>query len=93
MAEQDDDNIPLLDEVVRQGNGEPKQPQGKQAGNGRGNDEPGLSDAEIEAIANRVVERYTRAMQQAVARAIRQALQVKARQQGSRKDDSGESGQ
>jgi len=90
MAQQDDNDIPLLDEVVREGNGEPKQLRSDEGGESGSDADPTLSDAEIEAIANRVVERYTRAMQQAVARAIRQALQVKARQQRSSSDDSGQ---
>jgi len=79
MASEDDedDDIPLLQAVLRPGD----------AGNtserapntpSRSADVP-LSDAEIEAIASRVVERHTKRMEEAVARAIRQAIDVKAR--------------
>lgn len=72
MAEQedDDDRIPLLEDVVRVG---------REAAIERSAQGETLSEAEIEAIAARVVERHTKEMEQAVARAIRTALEHKQR--------------
>lgn len=47
----------------------------------------GLSDAEIEAIARRVVERQTEQISMAVARAIRQGLALRERNAASEEDD------
>lgn len=67
-----DDEIPLLEDIVRPGSGaSPKDDQGR----------PTLTESEIEAIAARVVERHSARIEQAVARAIRAALDMKARQQ------------
>ncbi len=65
MAEQDDDGIPLLDDIVRAG---------RAANGATESDKTTLTDAEIEAIAARVVERHTKEIEEAVARAIRKAL-------------------
>lgn len=78
----EDDSIPLLDDVVRPGNGQPARP--------RQETERALSEAEIEAIAARVVERHAKTMEAAVARAIRAALDNRARspdQSGGGADD------
>jgi hypothetical protein len=75
-----DDDIPLLEDIVRPGSGpSPKDEQGR----------PTLTESEIEAIAARVVERHSARIEQAVARAIRTALDMKARQQ---QGDSGSGG-
>lgn len=77
----EDDGIPLLDDIVH-----------TSGGNGPRSEGAGLSDTEIEAIAARVVERHAqqmvRDMEQAVARAIRTALNVKARGSEHSKDDA-----
>ncbi|MEF8834142.1 MAG: hypothetical protein V5A42_04710 [Halofilum sp. (in: g-proteobacteria)] len=62
----DDDAIPLLEDVVRSG----REASPRRAAQ----DAPSLSEDDIEAIAARVVERHTHQIEQAVARAIRQAL-------------------
>lgn len=79
MADQDDedDNIPLLEDVLRPGD-----PSRSANRHGSGSANPGdgsLSEAEIEAIAARVVERHTQRIEAAVARAIHQAIEMKAR--------------
>jgi len=77
MAGDNDDDIPMLEDIVRPGNGNSRDP-GATDGASR---QPRLSEAEIEAISRRVVERYVAQIERAIARAIRSALQVKARQQ------------
>ena len=71
MADQDDDDdIPTLHDVVRPGNGRPRG-----GGNpGPGASAPPLTEAEIEALAHRVLERHSAEIEQALARAIRSAL-------------------
>lgn len=67
MAESDDDDdIPLLNDVVRSGR-ETSAHRGAQY-------RSSLSADDIEAIAARVVERYMPEIQQAIALAIHQAL-------------------
>ena len=65
--EPDDDDVPILRDLVRHGR---KRPPDTQAQSGP----PGLSSDEIEAIAARVVAEHVPMMEQAVARAIREAL-------------------
>lgn len=72
-----DDDIPILDDIVRPGT------------NGRrANDQqeeqsaPALTDEEIEAIAQRVMDRYSAALEKSIARAIRRALDRKERDSG-----------
>lgn len=66
----EDDDIPLLEDVVRAG---------RETGpRHTTQDAPNLSEDDIEDIAARVVERYTHEIEQAVARAIRQALTERA---------------
>lgn len=72
MAEHDDDGIPLLDDIVRTG-----RPTGGSESPAPDSAKTALSEADIEAIAARVVERHTREIEQAVARAIRKALESK----------------
>lgn len=66
-----DDDIPILDDVVRPGNGRGRKnnPEGRQSST--------LTDEEIEAIAARVLERYSEALEKAIERAIRKALERK----------------
>ncbi|MDZ7828259.1 MAG: hypothetical protein U5K33_01835 [Halofilum sp. (in: g-proteobacteria)] len=67
-----DDDIPILDDVVRPG-----------SNGGRANDRrtsehsTGLTDEEIEAIARRVMDRYSAALERSIANAIRRALDRK----------------
>lgn len=72
-----DDKIPTLEDVIRPGNGH--------AANGSTDREQGntLSDAEIEAIAKRVMERYSQALEKSLTRAIKRALD---RKNGGSKD-------
>ncbi len=63
----EDDGIPLLEDVVRTGRETDRRGAAQ-------DDTPALSEDAIEAIAARVVERHTHEIEQAVARAIRQAL-------------------
>lgn len=82
MAGTSKDDIPELHDIVRPG------------AEGRGqqqDDRPrtaALTENEIEAIAARVIERYSDQLEQAVARAITAALQVKHRPQDQ--DDEGD---
>lgn len=69
MADDDDDDVPLLEDIIRPGAGpQPKDDRGR----------PTLTDDEVESIAARVVERHTARIEAAVARAIRTALDMKA---------------
>lgn len=79
MASEDDedDDIPLLEDVLRPGDTGKAGPTPDTA-RSSSTDAP-LSDAEIEAIASRVIERHTKRMEEAVSRAIRQAIDMKAR--------------
>lgn len=72
----DDDGIPLLQDVVRAGRETTPRRRGDQ-------DPPSLSEDDIEAIAARVVERYVPHMEQAVARAIREALAEQGAEPGT----------
>lgn len=84
MAESDDEdeNIPILEDVLRPGNA-------RSGGEARQSTDPNLTEAEIEAIASRVVERHTRRMEEAVNRAIRQAIDMKARMAKKSGEDRG----
>lgn len=84
MAGIDKDEIPVLHDIVRPGTGEPDERQERTEGTAS------LTESEIEAIATRVIERYSEHLEQAVARAIASALQAKGRTQGQRDDDKGE---
>lgn len=88
MSESDDEdeNIPILEDVLRPGNAARSGANSKQT---QTSDEAGLTDAEIEAIASRVVERHTQRMEEAVARAIRQAIDMKARMAKKSGSDGG----
>ena len=69
----DNKDIPVLNDLVQRGDKraapavDTPTPQGAPAS--------GLSEAEIEAIATRVIERHTRLMEEAVARAIQKAIE------------------
>lgn len=65
-----DDELPVLTDVVQPGR-TAQTPQEEE----QDTPPPALSAEEIEAIARRVVERYTTAMEEAVARAIRSGLE------------------
>jgi hypothetical protein len=79
MSDHEDD-VPLLENILRPGDGPADKPP-REAG-GEQSDGPTLSAAEIDAIAHRVVERHNQRLEEAVARAIRKALEIKARKQG-----------
>lgn len=66
-----DDDIPTLREVVRPGS-----EGGRTRANSNGG-EPTLSEQEIEAIARRVMDRYSEALEKSLTRAIRRALDRK----------------
>lgn len=78
MANQQDDDIPTLEDVLRPGNANPAD---RRAGGGPARGGTALSQAEIEAIAARVIKRETARIETAVARAITRALELKARGQ------------
>lgn len=73
MAGTDNDDIPELHDIVRAGTGHAGQ---RQDNNPR---TAPLTEREIEAIAARVIERYSDHLERAVARAITSALQVNSR--------------
>lgn len=83
MAASDDDDIPELHDIVRPGAGASGQ---RQQGDAR---TPALTEDEIEAIAARVIERYSEHLEQAIARAIAAALQAKGRPRSQDQDDEG----
>jgi len=67
-----DDDIPILDDVVRPGSN------GRRSNDRRNPEQaPTLTDEEIEAIARRVMDRYGAALEKSIARAIRRALERK----------------
>lgn len=89
MAESDDEdeNIPILEDVLRPGDASRASAARKAP---PATSDPGaLTEAEIEAIAARVVERHTQRMEEAVARAIRQAIDMKARMAKKSGEDHG----
>ena len=74
----EDDGIPTLRQVVRPGaerraNAGERRQQPQNPSNA-----PALTDAEIEAIARRVMDRYAEALENTIERAIRKALERKA---------------
>jgi hypothetical protein len=80
------DQIPMLEDIVRPGSVDPGQIRDSASSDASGDSESQtdlgalpLSDAEIEAIATRVVERHIGNIEQAVARAIRTAIRIKNR--------------
>ncbi len=83
--DKEDDDIPLLEDIVRPGHGDAASARSGESGSSQQGDratrdELPLTDAEIEAIAARVVERHIGTIQQAVARAIRAAVRLKHHQ-------------
>lgn len=97
----DEDDIPVLRDLVRPGTRtanappEPHGPTTEAVGRTpRGESDTvhatALSNTEIEAIAERVVERQTAKINAAVAQAIRQALELRARDRDSASDDGSE---
>lgn len=85
--DEDDDDIPILNEVLRPGEGRPARRADESAANERRHESP-LTDAEIEAIASRVIERHTERMREAVTRAIRQAIDLRNRERQAGGDDT-----
>lgn len=81
MSTEDDnpDDIPVLRDVVRPGRERPA-PDAGTAEAAAGDSAASLSDAEIEAIAQRIVEGYTERLEAAIERGIRRALEIKAEQ-------------
>jgi hypothetical protein len=76
-----DDDVPILRDLVR--HGRKKLPAGAET-----DDRRGLSPAEIEAIAARVVAEHVPLMEQGVARALREALAARSPELDSEPDDS-----
>ena len=69
----DNKDIPVLNDLVQRGDkgsAPATQTSGRRSAPGSG-----LSEAEIEAIAARVIERHTKLMEEAVARAIQKAIE------------------
>jgi len=78
-GDDEDDNIPLLEDIVRPGNVEPAKGQ-RPSSTGPEKADQGdmpVTQEEIEAIAARVVERHIDTIEQAVTRAIRTAIRLK----------------
>lgn len=76
----EDDGIPTLDQVVRHGTERRGNPGERRRQPQDGERSATLSDAEIEAIAKRVMERYSEALEHTIERAIRKALERKEEQ-------------
>ena len=89
----DDDDLPVLREVLRPGDGPPARPDDRSApddsvsATARQRECP-LTDDEIETIAARIVERHTARMQEAIVEAIRQAIDIRNREQAGPNDQS-----
>lgn len=88
MTDQADDNIPVLRDLVRPGRTKTASRAG--IGDADGGPSSGLSKAEIEAIAARVIERHVAAMERSVERAIRKAQEFRRRGDASDTDTDGQ---
>lgn len=76
----EDDGIPTLSQVVRPGSERRANAGERRRQQQNPSDAPTLTDAEIEAIAKRVMDRYAEALENTIERAIRKALERKATQ-------------
>ncbi len=88
MANKDDDNIPTLHDVLRPGDGTPARRSGEASNTDRERGDAPLTEAEIEAIAHRVIEQHTEHLQKAITEAIHAAIDAKSRERQSGSDDT-----
>lgn len=82
MANADDDNnIPTLHDILRPGDGAPARRSGMasdaDSDTESAHDASPLTEAEIEAIAHRVIERHTEHLHKAITEAIQEAIDTK----------------
>lgn len=82
-SEDDDDNLPILHDVLRPGDGAPARHAGEASDTGRERNDSPLTEAEIEAIAHRVIEQHTEHLQKAITEAIHEAIDTKAESGGN----------
>ena len=92
MGKEDDDNIPTLHDILRPGDGAPARrseeaPETGSNGDSEHDNAP-LTEAEIEAIAHRVIEQHTEHLRQAITQAIHEAIDTKNRERQSGSDDT-----
>ena len=85
MANEDDDdeNIPTLHDVLRPGDGAPARRSGQSPDAGAEPTASPLTAAEIEAIAQRVIEHHTAELRKAITEAIHEAIDAKSRERQS----------
>lgn len=88
MTNEDDENIPTLHDVLRPGDGAPARSSGEASNTDRERDDALLTEAEIEAIAHRVIEQHTEHLQKAITEAIHEAIDTKNRERQSGGDDT-----
>ncbi|WP_067562926.1 DUF2486 family protein [Halofilum ochraceum] len=93
MGNEDDDNIPTLHDILRPGDGAPARRTDETSDTepetaSERSDSP-LTEAEIEAIAHRVIEKHTEHLRQAITQAIHEAIDTKngERQSGGEDGD------
>lgn len=91
MADDDDnDNIPTLHDILRPGDGTPARRSEEASETGADDhsepDNAPLTEAEIEAIAHRVIEQHTEHLQKAITEAIHEAIDTKNRERQSSGD-------
>ncbi len=87
MANEDeDDNIPTLHDILRPGDGAPARRSGERSSTGsdaaREHDASPLTEAEIEAIAYRVIEQHTEHLHKTITEAIHEAIDAKKQSGG-----------
>jgi len=89
MASEDDDdeNIPILHDVLRPGVGSTSRRSDEPSHSGAERADSPLTAAEIETIAHRVLERHTEHLQEAITQAIHEAIDAKTRQRLSADHD------
>ncbi|MDZ7788567.1 MAG: hypothetical protein U5K73_10690 [Halofilum sp. (in: g-proteobacteria)] len=87
-SEDDDENIPTLHDVLRPGDGAPSRRSDEPSESGGERADSPLTAAEIEAIAHRVIEQHTEHLQEAITRAIHEAIDAKTRQRPSADHDA-----
>lgn len=87
MGNEDDDNIPTLHDILRPGDGTPLRRAEEAPETGSDDekeyDNAPLTEAEIEAIAHRVIEKHTEHLRQAISEAIHEAIDRKNRERQS----------
>ena len=86
--EDDDENIPILNDVLRPGDGAPASRSGEPSEtDGEHTDSP-LTATEIETIAHRAIEQHTEHLQAAITRAIHHAIDAKNHERQSGDHDA-----